>query len=1483
MADISKKYVKLEQREHVLQKPGMYIGSVEADQYEIWLLNDEGDKMEKRFVYYIAGLFKIFDEIVANASDHYIRLKTLAASGQEVNPVKDIKVTIDKETGVISVYNSGDGIDIVVHQDHKVYIPELIFGNLLTSTNYSDDSKELIGTFGIGGKASNIFSEWFEIETVDANTKQIYKQRFEQNMSIVKTPEIKKCAKKPYTLITFKPDYTRFGNGMKGLSNDMYEVMRKRVYDLCAVTDKDINVFFNDQKLEFKTFENYVNLYIGSKSEHTRVYEKLDDKWEVIASYNAFNGFEQISFVNGLLTIRGGKHVDYIVNQIVKKTTELIGKKSKNTTVKPQAIKDNLIVFIKCSIVNPTFDSQSKETLTTPATKFGSKPDISDKFIDKLYKSGLADKVLEICAIHEEKALKKTDGKKRDIIRGLPKLEDANWAGTAKSKECLLLLTEGDSASSSVLAGLSVVGKDKYGVFPLKGKVMNVKDANSQKIADNDEIANIKKILGLETGKNYTKIDDLRYGGIMLVTDSDVDGSHIKGLIMNLFHSLWPSLVKDFKFIHCLQTPIVKARKRDEVISFYTLTDFENWRQENPSGWEIKYYKGLGTSTEDEAKDWFKNMKMVTYKFTEDSNENLDLAFNKKRADDRKSWLGDYNRQNILDCMSSEIPYEDFINKELIHFSNYDVERSIPSMVDGLKISQRKILFACFKRNLTDKEIRVAQLASYVSEHSAYHHGETSLQGAIISMAQDFVGSNNINLLKPNGQFGCLDPETDILLWDTSIKKAKDIVVGDKLIGDDGKIRNVLKVTNGIDDMYEIDMGKKGSYIVNSQHILTLKLKCNKVIYYANYDNSWKTTYFDTKINKVVTKMVSISNYNDDKVKAYNVIANFVQNLNTPDIVDIKLQDFINLPKYIQRLFYCIKNSKCIQWEKQDVPFDPYVFGLWLGDGMKRNDMNPWKELLRKCKLFNNKHVPKEFIMNDKETRLQVLAGIIDTDGTIKYCNDIPFIEISQSKRLHSNIITSIDYIAKSLGYITNISERQSSEVTKKGESKTMLSLIISGENLNEIPTRLPRKKIIYSKEKLKDYSKSTFKVKYLGKGEFCGWSVDGNERFLLGDFTITHNSRLHGGKDAAQPRYIYTLLTDIATCIYRKQDNCVLKYLEDDGLTVEPEHYIPIIPMILVNGALGIGTGFSTTIPSYNPMDIISLLKRMLKGELVCVDDDDLVPWIRGFKGEIRKINGKYTSIGKFAKVSATKIEVTELPVGYWTFDFKADLEKLLDKMPDFKKYENHSSGNVVNFTLHFANGAAIDKLLEVENNGFTKFENTFGLVSSKGLSTTNMYAFNSEGAIRKYDTVFDVINEFYDVRLDYYKNRKEYILNRLEYDAKLMANKIRFIKEVVNETLHIHKMKKAELDTYLQDNEYMKHEGGFEYITRIPVYNLTTDKVDDLERDMKKAYEEVENLKIKKEQDIWFEELTELETVYERFLECNPSAAKKSRAKKN
>ena len=477
---VEEKYKKYELLEHILALPDTYVGSIEPQKINSYVYDDSTQKMRVDELTYIPGLLKIFDEVIVNAIDHAMRLKAEETKGKEdIKHVKNIKVSIDKSTGTITIFNDGNGIDIKKHGGYgNLWVPELIFGELLTSTNY-DKGEEKIwgGKNGYGSKLANIFSKEFIVETVDHYSKKIYTQKFTNNMTSKETPTVKASSKAPYTQITFTPDYERFG--IKGLTDDIYKLFHRRVIDACATTGKEVSVSFNGEKLTIKDFEKYCELFLDKK-EQPVVYEACGQRWEVVASISKSGSFEYLSFVNGINTIKGGKHIEYITNMITKNLVDMTLAKKKKA-VKSQHIKDNLFVFVKALIVNPSFDSQSKETLTTPVAKFGSKCDLSDKFFDKLYKSGIVDKALSITEFYDKKKLVKTDGKKISRII-VPKLDDANFAGTKQSSECTLILTEGDSAKTMAIAGLSVIGRDKYGVFPLRGKILNVKDATLQKI-----------------------------------------------------------------------------------------------------------------------------------------------------------------------------------------------------------------------------------------------------------------------------------------------------------------------------------------------------------------------------------------------------------------------------------------------------------------------------------------------------------------------------------------------------------------------------------------------------------------------------------------------------------------------------------------------------------------------------------------------------------------------------------------------------------------------------------------------------------------------------------------------------------------------------------------------------------------------------------------------------------------------------------------
>lgn len=408
------------------------------------------------------------------------------------------------------------------------------------------------------------------METADPKNGRKYVQTWENNMNVCHPPKITSYKKGPsYTKVAFKPDLSRFG--MESLDSDILGVMRRRVYDINGSV-RDVNVYLNGKPLKIRNFKNYVELYLKSLEKMrkmdngesdttpsnipTILYERVSDRWEIAFAVSDIS-FKQVSFVNSIATTTGGTHVNYIADQIVRKVSDILKKKKKN--IKPYQIKNNMFIFINCLIENPAFTSQTKEQLTTRVKDFGSRCDISSDYINKIMKTDLATKIFEIADENANNALKKSDGSRKSRITDYPKLEDANKAGTKDGYKCTLILTEGDSALSLAVAGLAVVGRDYYGCYPLRGKMLNVREATADQILKNAEIQAIKKIMGLQHRKKYEDTKSLRYGHLMIMTDQDHDGSHIKGLIINFIETSFPGLLDIPGFLIEFITPIVKV------------------------------------------------------------------------------------------------------------------------------------------------------------------------------------------------------------------------------------------------------------------------------------------------------------------------------------------------------------------------------------------------------------------------------------------------------------------------------------------------------------------------------------------------------------------------------------------------------------------------------------------------------------------------------------------------------------------------------------------------------------------------------------------------------------------------------------------------------------------------------------------------------------------------------------------------------------
>lgn len=1056
-------YERLTHVEHILKRPDTYVGSLPPESGQYWIRDGTRFKLSELSV--SPGLVKIFDEVLVNAIDQH-----------SLHPKKVTCIEVNlTENGEVTVHNTGSGIPIKKHATEKgadgkpLWIPELIFGHLLTSSNYNDDEQRVTGgRNGYGAKLANVFSSLFKIKISDG--KKIYEQTWTDNMSKVSPPVVTDDKQAPSVSVTFLPDWKRFGG-----QGEFRALVEKRTWDTAMWCSK-ARVYFNTKLLTVPNLCEYAEAHVGTGP----IAKMSTANWDIVVTHSASGAFQQVSFVNGIATTKGGSHVD----KITKTLCDAIAA-DKRVTVKPAQIKAALFVFVRAVVVNPTFSSQTKAECTSKITDA---IDLKPKFIKDVLASGVMDDLLALGLAKVDKELKKTDGSKKSRITGIPKLDDANWAGTHKSHDCTLIITEGDSAKALAIAGLSVVGRNAFGVFPLRGKPRNVRDATVKQVTDNEEFSNLKKILGLQHGKIYNSVRELRYGRLMIMTDADLDGSHIKGLVLNMFHVYWPKLI-DLGFIVSMVTPVIKAGR----VWYFTEEEFRAAQEAGrvavgANG--VKYYKGLGTSTSAEAKEYFQKIEQLTVAFGADPhmNESMTLAFSKAQADDRKGWLTNHMAAppaGIAYGHINALPVTDFVHRDLANFSAEDIKRSIPHVVDGLKPSQRKVIYACLKKNLT-ADMKVAQLAGYIAEQTAYHHGEASLQGTIVNLAQNFVGANNLNLIEPSGQFG----------------------------------------------------------------------------------------------------------------------------------------------------------------------------------------------------------------------------------------------------------------------------------------------------------------------------------------------------------------TRLAGGKDAASSRYIFTRLSPYTRKIFDPADNFVLKYMMDDGQQVEPEFYAPIVPMILVNGAEGIGTGFSCYVPPYD----IEIIKRNILCALDQVAMVPMVPHFKGFKGKTTKTKDHTWVLEGVVVKEGAQLHVTELPPGLWIQDFKEHLDALLEK-GTIQKFENHSTETAPDFRIW----------------GFAGEDPVKELGMTKTIHTSNMHLIGPKGAVKKYNSPEEILVDYLEVRVGVYKKRKAWLLKQFDSEIGWLSEKARFIRDVAITTkMHVFNMPLAQIHFQLTREKYA--EAIWPKLLDIKTYQYTKEEVDKLLALVSKRQEERATLKATSVVQLWKNNLSEI-----------------------
>jgi DNA topoisomerase-2 len=581
--EISKKYELLDEIQHVLKRPGMYIGSTKPHTAQEWLPNSDG-RFEREEIEYNPGFLKLFDEIISNSVDESKRSKKL----------NQIVVDINQSTGEICIWDNG-GIPVIIHDVQKVYIPEMIFSNLRAGSNFNDDEDRIVaGTNGVGASLTNIFSLKFTIKTADG--KNEFLQTFTDNMSKKNSAKVKPSAKS-FTEISYITDFSRFG--MNGIDDAHIRMIRKRVIDIAACNPQ-LKIQFNGEKIRFKNFKEYADLYT------TGSFYESSDNWEIVVAPST-SGYQTISYVNSVETKDGGTHVNSIQAQIVERLRQLINKKHK-VDIKPNDIRNHMMLFVNCTIVNPAFSSQTKEKLITEPKDFGSLHEISDRMIKQLFTSELVASILDWI---ERKKQAEERAELRKLNKNLSsakilKLIDAKSRGDRE--KCTLGIFEGMSALSAVRKFRDA---QTFGAFPLKGKFLNVSEMKNSQIIQSDEVVNLMGSIGLRLGEEPK---DLRYGNILIYTDADPDGDAIAALLMNFFAKYWPELFEQGR-IHRVLTPIVVAKKGKEVISFYTKDEYLEWESKtSTNSWNIEYKKGLAALEDNEYEEIIKSPNAITLK-----------------------------------------------------------------------------------------------------------------------------------------------------------------------------------------------------------------------------------------------------------------------------------------------------------------------------------------------------------------------------------------------------------------------------------------------------------------------------------------------------------------------------------------------------------------------------------------------------------------------------------------------------------------------------------------------------------------------------------------------------------------------------------------------------------------------------------------------------------------------------------------------------
>jgi len=1519
----------MDQIDHVLLRSDMWVGSTRPRSQEDFIAeeNDDGSyHIFNKDISISPAILRIFIEPLSNAIDNVERSRATKT------PSTKIKININKETGETCVWNDGDIIPIELNEEQGCYNHSMIFGQLLTGSNYDDEEDRLIsGRNGIGAKACNIFSTSFRVRGLDPNVNKVFTQEWSGNMKVISEPIVKKTKlKKGFTEVTWTPDFSRFH--IQGYTDDIFKLYTRYVIDAAMLSK--VQVYLNDKIIPINNLVTYAQLYKTPTNESITIRTPSS---EVVITPST--EFQAVSFVNGVYTRLGGQHVDAWSESIFRPIVNKLNKKGK-PQLNIRDIKQFFRIFVSSTVVNPEFDGQDKNKLESPSVHVSVK--MTD--INAICRWSVMDSIEDMIRAKEMVVLKKSERKKSGFVK-IEGLDPANNAGGKYSTECTLILCEGLSAKTYAVAGIEKgvydkAGRDWFGIYPLRGKCLNVRNSTPTVISKNAVITDLIQALGIKHNVDYTdnkNFSQLSYGKIMIMTDADSVTGDTPILVKNTNGLI------NVKNIEDLSTTWVGNDKE------YGLSDYMVWTD---CGWtniksvmkhkvskriyRVLTHTGIVDVTEDHSLLKEDGVKItpqecvlgqtLLHSFPVFSENKPVIPDNLEKLKVKELW--NYASQ----C---KIQYYQKMNKKKLVDSIRDVYRKY----DDIQILSHI--------NVTIEEAYAMGL--FFTDGSCgiyewkYHKRPLNRPKTYtfnrISYSW-FISNTNLNYLEKARDILCDIYGLDFKIIDdrhshetrgsqnyklnlNGGKKVKHFIENYRKLFYSGQSKTIPDIIlnaptnvreNFFQGMYDgdcdkstgatrIDVYKKiGAQAVfllckslgyevsincrddkpdvftlcmtkghqqRDPHMIKKLIDLGTTEQYV-YDIETDNHHFQAGIGQMIV-------HNTDGIHIEGLIMNFFHSLfptlydrESPFIVSMKTPIVrVFRPKgdllfYDERRFREYASAQTKNFKKKyykglgtTKPEDvPDTFGLKMVEYV--NDENTFTNM---NKVFNKRHA------DSRKTWLaeynQNAAYSLDDQDEITRMNISNFIDGEMIKFSHEDCKRSIP------NGIDGMKESQ--------------------------------RKILYAvKKRNLKFSGSSLKVAQLGGyvAEHSNYHHGEQNLFetitkMANEFPGSNNiplfyrdgmfgTRSNGGKDAASPRYIFTKMDMLTHLIFREEDDVLLDYVIDDGDTIEPKFYVPIIPMILINGcSAGIGTGWSCNVPCYNPLDMTTAIRTWLEsdGEIIIKDPEDdtimismlpeIKPWYRGFTGVIEK-NGENRYITRgVLETAGNKVTITELPIGLWTDKFKETIEEHVEKK-EIKSMKNYSTPKKPNFVL------------TEDRDGFKC--NLDNLKLHSYLYTSNMVLFNQEDQLKKFESVDEIINYFCTVRFAFYVKRKRHMLDALEGESKYLGNKARFVEEVINNTLNIMNEEENNIISVLEERGYDKDNkkkanhteedeeeksgGSYDYLLRLQVRTFTANKVRQIRNDIISIQEKIDGLRATTEKQLWLNDLDELETEYVKFL---------------